>query len=205
MRRDARLPADRRGVGAVRTDPRGTLRTVVVLRQTARKAARSGVMWGYVFGIFVASSAISYTRIYKTPAERDAPGRRVRVEPRVSALFGPAPHLQTVAGFTVFKTSMTLMILGAVWGLLTSTRLCAARRTPAGGSYCSRADDPKGGATGQALGRPGRGRRHPVGDHGRDHRGRPGGRPRSASPRAGSVLRPSAWSRARSCSWLSAP
>ena len=39
------------------------------------------------------------------------------------ALFGPALQLQTVAGFTVFKTSMTLMILGAVWGLLTSTRL----------------------------------------------------------------------------------
>ena len=28
-----------------------------------------------------------------------------------------------MAGFTVFKISMTLMILGAVWGLLTSTRL----------------------------------------------------------------------------------
>ena len=41
----------------------------------------------------------------------------------MSALFGPAPQLQTVSGFTVFKISMTLMILGAVWGLLTSTRL----------------------------------------------------------------------------------
>jgi ABC-2 type transport system permease protein len=40
-----------------------------------------------------------------------------------TALFGPAPQLQTVAGFTVFKVSMTLMIIGAVWGLLTSTRL----------------------------------------------------------------------------------
>ncbi len=28
-----------------------------------------------------------------------------------------------MAGFTVFKTSMTLMLVGAVWGLLTSTRL----------------------------------------------------------------------------------
>jgi ABC-2 type transport system permease protein len=31
--------------------------------------------------------------------------------------------LQTVAGFTAFKISMTLMLLGAVWGLLTATRL----------------------------------------------------------------------------------
>ncbi len=41
----------------------------------------------------------------------------------MSALFGPAPHLQTVGGFTAFKISMTLIVLGAVWGLLTSTRL----------------------------------------------------------------------------------
>ena len=41
----------------------------------------------------------------------------------MSALFGPAPQLQTVSGFTVFKISMTLMVLGAVWGLLASTRL----------------------------------------------------------------------------------
>ena len=39
------------------------------------------------------------------------------------ALFGPAPRLQTVGGFTVFKVSMTLTIIGAVWGLLTSSRL----------------------------------------------------------------------------------
>ena len=30
---------------------------------------------------------------------------------------------EDLAGFTVFKIAMTLMILGAVWGLLTSTRL----------------------------------------------------------------------------------
>ena len=40
-----------------------------------------------------------------------------------AALFGPAPDLQTVAGFTVFKSLMTVMVLGALWGLLTSTRL----------------------------------------------------------------------------------
>ena len=39
------------------------------------------------------------------------------------ALFGPSPALQTVGGFTVFKVSMTLMIAGAIWGPLTSSRL----------------------------------------------------------------------------------
>jgi len=95
----------------------------VVLGQTARKAIRSGVLWGYLFGVVVASSAISYTQIYKTQADREHLAAAFGSNNATSALFGPAPQLQTVAGFTVFKSFMTLMILGAVWGLLTSTRL----------------------------------------------------------------------------------
>jgi ABC-2 type transport system permease protein len=90
---------------------------------TAHKAVRSGLIWGYIFGVAIASSAVSYTRLYKTPAQRAALAAAYGSDKATSALFGPAPQLQTVAGFTVFKISMTLMILGAVWGLLTSTRL----------------------------------------------------------------------------------
>ena len=97
-------------------------RTVVV-GQTARTAIRSGVIWGYIFGIAVGSSAVSYTMIYKTQTQRNALAAAYGSNKATSALFGPAPDLQTVAGFTVFKISMTLMILGAVWGLLISTRL----------------------------------------------------------------------------------
>ncbi len=89
----------------------------------ARKAARSGVLWGLIFGIFIASSEISYARIYTTSAQRDALAAAYGSNKATSALFGPAPQLQTVGGFTVFKVSMTLMVLGAVWGLLLSTKL----------------------------------------------------------------------------------
>lgn len=94
-----------------------------VARLTARSSVRSGAIWGYIFGIAIASSAVSYTRIYKTRAQRDALAAAYGSNKATSALFGPAPQLQTVAGFTVFKISMTLMLLGAVWGLLTSTML----------------------------------------------------------------------------------
>lgn len=94
-----------------------------VARYTARRTIRPAVLWGYVFGITVASSAYSYTRIYKTPAERARLAMTFGANHAASALFGPAQRLDTVAGFTVFKASMTLMIIGAVWGLLTSTRL----------------------------------------------------------------------------------
>ncbi|HVA03710.1 MAG TPA: ABC transporter permease subunit [Acidimicrobiales bacterium] len=95
----------------------------VIAGLTIRKAVRSGVLWGYIFGIVVASSALSYVSIYKTQAERHRLEAAFGSNNATSALFGPATRLQTVAGFTVFKVSMTLMILGAVWGLLTSTRL----------------------------------------------------------------------------------
>ncbi len=97
--------------------------SAVIGRLTGRKAARSGVLWGLIFGISIASSEVSYAKIYSTSAQRDALAAAYGSNKAVSALFGPAPQLQTIGGFTVFKISMTLMVLGAVWGLLTSTRL----------------------------------------------------------------------------------
>jgi hypothetical protein len=44
----------------------------VIVGLTARKAVRSGVIWGYIFGVSIASSAITYTRFYKTVAQRNA-------------------------------------------------------------------------------------------------------------------------------------
>jgi ABC-2 type transport system permease protein len=96
---------------------------MLIARYTARRSLRSGAGWGYVFGIVVVSSALSYGRIYKTAAERQRLAAVFGANHASSALFGPAPQLQTVAGFTVFKASMTLIIIGAIWGLLTSTRL----------------------------------------------------------------------------------
>jgi ABC-2 type transport system permease protein len=99
------------------------LHGVVVFFETARRAVRSGALWGLIFGIVVASSAISYTKIYVTQADRDKLAAAFGSDRATAALFGPAHELQLVAGFTVFKSFMTIMVLGAVWGLLTSTRL----------------------------------------------------------------------------------
>jgi ABC-2 type transport system permease protein len=81
------------------------------------------VLWGAVFGVSIVSSALSYTTIYKTQAQRDALAAAYGSNKATSILFGPAPDLRSVAGFTAFKISMTLMLLGAVWGLLLSTRM----------------------------------------------------------------------------------
>ena len=95
----------------------------MVARITARKAARSGALWGLIFGISIASSEISYAQLYTTSTQRDALAAAYGSNQATRALFGPAPQLQTIGGFTAFKISMTLMVLGAIWGILTSTRL----------------------------------------------------------------------------------
>ena len=95
----------------------------VVAAFSRRKAVRSGILWGYIFGVAIASSEISYVKLYKTAAQRSALAATFGSSKATSALFGPALQLQTVSGFTAFKISMALMILGAIWGLLTSTRL----------------------------------------------------------------------------------
>jgi ABC-2 type transport system permease protein len=86
-------------------------------------SVRSGGAWGLAFGLVVAASAYSYTSVYDTPTKRAQLEVLFGSNHAISALFGPASHLETVAGFTVYKVGMTLMITGAIWGLLLATRL----------------------------------------------------------------------------------
>ena len=95
----------------------------MVFRQTARRTVRSGVLWGYVFGLYVATQALAYASSYKTVAQRIGLAKEFGANAGVSALVGPAHDIQTVAGFTVWKCLAVLAVVGAVWGLLTGTRL----------------------------------------------------------------------------------
>jgi ABC-2 type transport system permease protein len=105
------------------TAPAGRLPALVVASRTARKAVRSGVLWGYVFGLTVASSALGYAATYKTVAQRARLAALFSSNAGLAALNGPARDIQTVAGYTVWKSFMFLVVTGAVWGLLLGTRL----------------------------------------------------------------------------------
>jgi len=132
--------------------PAGRSPTTVVLRRTARRTVRSGALWGYVFGAVVVSSAWSYSSIYKTPAERAALAAAFGSNRTTIALFGPAPHLETVAGFTVLKTFLTLTVIGAVWGLLTATRLLRGEEQDGRWELLLAGATTRGRAAAQALG-----------------------------------------------------
>jgi polyether ionophore transport system permease protein len=124
---------------------------MMIARHTVRRSLRSAVLWGYVFGLVVASSAVSYSRIYKTGADRQRLAAAFGANHASSALFGPAPQLQTVAGFTVFKVSMLLILIGAIWGLLTSTRLLRGEEDAGRWELLLSGPDTNGRAVAQVL------------------------------------------------------
>jgi ABC-2 type transport system permease protein len=95
----------------------------VVAVATARRAGRPGVLWGYAFGALTAGTAYSYTSTFPTAASRAKLALSVRGNVGLTALFGPVRRIDTVAGYTAYKTMSYMIILAAIWGLLIATRL----------------------------------------------------------------------------------
>jgi len=95
----------------------------VVLARTAAAAVRSAVVWGVVFGTYVLVSAFGYASTYPTVASRRRFATSLATNAGIAALVGPARRLDTVAGFTSWRTTGVLSVVGAVWGLLLATRL----------------------------------------------------------------------------------
>jgi ABC-2 type transport system permease protein len=110
-------------VAAPRVARVGRYPTLVVASWTARRAVRTGALWGYVFGIVVATSSYGYASTYTTTAQRERLVTLFGSNTGLAAINGVGRELQTVAGYTVWKSAMFLYIVGAVWGLLTATKL----------------------------------------------------------------------------------
>lgn len=97
--------------------------TWVVATQIGRSALRSGGWWGVVFGLYVAIQVFAYTSAYKTPLERDQMAAAYSGNIGLDALFGQAHGINTVDGYASWRLLGILGLLGAVWGMLTATRL----------------------------------------------------------------------------------
>ncbi|MDH4074934.1 MAG: hypothetical protein OEW29_03275 [Acidimicrobiia bacterium] len=91
---------------------------LVVFGMVARRAARSGALWGLLFGAMVAATTATYVSAFPTPADRAALASTMEGNPAFEALFGLLRGMDTVAGYTAYKTMVTLVILAATWGLL---------------------------------------------------------------------------------------
>jgi len=95
---------------------------LVVSRFTATRSSRSAAIWGYVFAASSASSIIGYVSLYKTPAAREQLVHTLGSNSGINALLGMPHRIDTVGGFTAWRTLGIAMIIGSIWGLLLSTK-----------------------------------------------------------------------------------
>jgi ABC-2 type transport system permease protein len=95
----------------------------VIATFSARRAARPGLLWGLVFGATIAATMSTYDSSFPTAADRAEVARSVEGNAAFEALFGLTRRLDTVAGYTAYKTMYTLLIIGAIWGVFVATRL----------------------------------------------------------------------------------
>ncbi len=96
---------------------------LVSVRVTARQAMRGALIWGAVFGLMVWVLVSQFSKEYPTAAARATLTKTMGSDVGLQAIFGPAHHLATVAGYTAYHAIGVLGIIGAVWGLLAATRL----------------------------------------------------------------------------------
>ena len=113
--------ADR--AAATRARPRGPYPGTVLAGKVARHAARSGALWGLIFGLFIFLQTHAYTSTYRTQASRDQLARSYGSNMAMNALLGSERAVNTVAGFASWRFVGILSVLGSIWGLLTATRL----------------------------------------------------------------------------------
>ena len=83
-----------------------------MIRLLAGRAVRSGLIWGLVFGAVVASSITQFTTAYDTPQSRHAIATTVGGNGALRALFGSGRALETVAGWTAWRSLGIVTILG---------------------------------------------------------------------------------------------
>lgn len=94
-----------------------------IARLTAKRAARSGAVWGVLFGLLVFNEAVGYHSNFPTPASRANVVRAFGHNSAFTALMGPARQLDTVGGWVSWRVFWLLILVGAIWGLLMGTRL----------------------------------------------------------------------------------
>ena len=95
----------------------------VVTGLVARRAARGGLLWGAVAAFVVVSSVQGFVSAYPTLESRRQLAASLGLNRGVQVLFGTPHRIETVAGWTAWRSVGIVVFVGAVWGLLAATRL----------------------------------------------------------------------------------
>lgn len=92
-------------------------------RVVARRMSRSALIWGAVAGFTTWAQVVNFTKDYPTPAAIAELVKTHAANIGIRVIFGPSLHVDTVGGYVATHAVPTVALVGAVWGLLTGTRL----------------------------------------------------------------------------------
>ncbi len=124
---------------------------LVVAGLLARRAVRSGVIWGMVFALVVASSVEQFTAAYSTDEARRQIATTIGTNGALRSLFGVGHALETVPGWTAWRSLGILSIVGPVWALLAATRWLRGEEDSGRWDLVLTGPTTRRGATGAAL------------------------------------------------------
>jgi ABC-2 type transport system permease protein len=123
----------------------------VIARLVARRCVRSGALWGAVFGVYVYASAIGFASSYDTAESRRQFARSFGGNVGLHALFGVPHEIGTVAGFTAWRASGVLPLVGGIWALLLATKLLRGEEESGRSEHLLVGPTTRRGAAGQTL------------------------------------------------------
>jgi len=85
-----------------------------------RRSRRWALIWGGVFGLYVLATVRAFMAAYPTLTARVQLAHSLQP---FSMLLGLPRHAETVAGFASWRILTATILIGGIWGLLTSTGL----------------------------------------------------------------------------------
>lgn len=94
----------------------------VISRFVARKTVRTAAIWAFVFGIYVVSKADGFAVAYPTASSRAKVIASFANNTGIKAILGAPPNTSSVGALSAWNTTGVMIIIGAIWALLASTR-----------------------------------------------------------------------------------
>jgi ABC-2 type transport system permease protein len=96
---------------------------LAVAARVFHQLRRGALLIGLTFGAVAASAAVTYVQSFPTVADRVKLAASLKGDSAFAVLFGRIDAIDTVGGYTAYKSYVTISTIGAVWGALAATRL----------------------------------------------------------------------------------
>ena len=94
-----------------------------IARRAFRQLRVGALVCALAFGLSVASSATTYASSFPTQASRDQLAATTSGDAGFAILLGPIDAIDTVGGYTAYKSFVFLTTIGAIWAALAATRV----------------------------------------------------------------------------------